>query len=146
MIQALVHKAPVRQFMKFLATGGLNTFIDFAILNLLIVLFGLVQGDPRYILFKAVSFIAASINSFFLNKKWVFDNGYTKSSKQIGPFIIVAILGLVVNTLVSLSIFHLGTSLFPLTNTQLMANIGAISGTVIVLLFNFLAYKFIIFK
>ncbi len=146
-IRAIREKASLHQVMKFIATGGMNTLVDFVVLNALILAFGLAQGDPRYIYFKGISYIVASCNSFILNKRWVFGKKEkVRMSKEIGPFVLVSILGLFVNTLVSLSVFHMGAMLFPSGNSALLANLGAISGTLVVLVFNFLAYKFLIFK
>jgi len=136
----------MKQFIKFLATGGINTFVDFAVLNALILGFGLVQGDPKYMYFKAVSYIVASCNSFVLNKWWVFKSTKERAAAEALPFAIVNILGLVVNTTVSLFVFHGAASLLPQLGTQVLANLGAVTGTVVVLLFNFIAYKFFIFK
>ena len=74
MYRAIGEKNYIQQFTKFVLVGGLNTFIDFAVLNILILIFGLVQSDPKYIFFKIFSYVTASINSFFFNKFWVFKN------------------------------------------------------------------------
>ncbi len=141
-----VSRIPVREFGKFLVTGGLNTLIDFGVLNLLILIFGLAQGDPRYILFKTLSFIAASANSFIFNKWWVFKNKKETDKKEVGSFAVVNGIGLVLNTFVSIAVFSLGTRLFPDLNPLLWANIGGLIWTIFILLFNFFAYKFIVFK
>src|SRR3989344_5322273 len=59
------------QLSKFIATGFMNTAIDFGILNLLIFLSGTAAG-AGYIAFKAVSFFTANINSYIWNRWWVF--------------------------------------------------------------------------
>jgi putative flippase GtrA len=142
-----------QQIAKFLLTGGMNTFIDFAVLNLLILIFGLTQGDPHYAIFKACSYFVASCNSFIFNKVWVFksDGAIGKEqtgkrlTREIGSFAVVSLIGLVLNTLISLSVFHAASLLFPTIGSQVLANVGAIVGTGVVLVFNFLTYKFFIF-
>ncbi len=132
--------------VKFLATGVTNTAVDFAVLNLCILLFGITQGDPKYMVFKAVSYIAASTNSFFLNKFWVFKNKEKADGKQVGSFAAVSTIGLLLNIGISLLVFYAGTHIFVDQSVQLWANIGAICGTALVLFFNFVAYKFIVFN
>lgn len=142
--------------MKFVVTGGINTFVDFAVLNGLILALGLAQGDPKYIYFKAFSYCVASCNSFMLNKWWVFKKGpraaekrsdmKSDMKKEVGSFAFVSVLGLAVNLCISLLVFHAAAAVFPGSSPALLANIGAVSGTITVLLFNFFAYKFFIFK
>lgn len=132
--------------IKFIVTGVSNTAVDFIVLNILIAIFGITSGDPHYILFKAISYIVASTNSFILNKWWVFKNKRQADPKEVGSFAMVSGIGLVVNTLVSLVVFHVGTLLYPSFSPQMWANIGALSGTAVVLVFNFFAYKFLVFK
>ncbi len=132
--------------VKFLATGVTNTAVDFAVLNLCIVFFGITQGDPKYLVFKALSYIVASTNSFFLNKLWVFKNKEKADTKQVGSFAVVSGIGLILNTGISLLVFYAGTHFFADHSVQLWANIGAICGTALVLFFNFVAYKFIVFN
>jgi putative flippase GtrA len=132
--------------VKFLTTGVTNTAVDFAVLNLFIAIFGISQGDPKYILFKAISYIAASTNSFILNKWWVFKNKKQADTKEIGSFAVVSGIGLVLNTLISLAVFHAGTLFYPSLSPHTWANIGALTGTGLVFLFNFFAYKLIVFK
>jgi putative flippase GtrA len=132
--------------VKFLATGITNTAVDFAVLNLCIVIFGIAQGDPKYILFKALSYIAASTNSFFLNKWWVFKKKEDASKKEVGSFALISGAGLALNALISLAVFHAGASLYPALSPHVWANIGALTGTALVLFFNFFSYKFLVFK
>jgi putative flippase GtrA len=141
-----VYKADMIEAIKFVATGVTNTAVDFGVLNLLIVLFGITQGDPKFILFKAISYVVAATNSFFLNKLWVFKNRGAADTRQVGTFAAVNVAGLVINTLISLVVFHTGTLAFPTQSAQLWANAGALCGTAVVLLFNFFSYKFIVFN
>ncbi len=133
MMQMIIDNIPFKQGMKFLATGVMNTAIDFAILNLLILLFGLATGDPRYILFKAIAYIAASCNSFVFNKMWVFkERALTPQiNKEIKSFAVASALGLCVNALVSLGIFHGGSALFPLADPLFLANGAALAAGVV---------------
>lgn len=57
------------QLIKFLYVGALNTFVDLAILNILIWFSSMSTGF-EFTLFKGISFIAAMMNSYVWNKFW----------------------------------------------------------------------------
>jgi len=55
------------RFGKFLIVGVLNTLIDFGLMNLFTAVFGW-----SLVLSQALSFTIAVINSYFLNRKWIY--------------------------------------------------------------------------
>jgi len=128
-----------------------NTFVDLGVFNLLIFLFGLVSG-PLFGALKAASFTVAVINSYFMNKHLVFNTGKTadleenRNNKEFRLFFAVSIVGLLLNVFVSYAIFSAGKTLAPETSHYLFANAGAIIGSGVVMLWNFLGYKFFVFK
>src|SRR3989338_909332 len=66
------------QIGKFGVVGGLNTFVDFGVLNLLIIMSSTTAIATSiwlgwFAIFKGISFIAAVINSYFWNKYWTFE-------------------------------------------------------------------------
>ncbi|MDP3991580.1 MAG: GtrA family protein, partial [Candidatus Colwellbacteria bacterium] len=63
----------LRQITKFTIVGGLNTFLDFAVLNFLIASSGMVSG-AGFGFSKGISFIVATINSYFWNRHWTFES------------------------------------------------------------------------
>lgn len=139
----------LKQFTRFVLVGILNTCIDFVILNLLIWQFTISRSDLRFTYFKIISFMIASINSFLLNKLWVFKrkNSSEKGRKvEMLSFAVISLIGLFLNASIAYIVFiSLHTAGFG-TNTQLLANVGALAGTLTVLLFNFFTYKLFIFK
>ncbi len=135
-------KNTASQFGRFIIVGLINTFVDFAVLNGLIAIFGLDHGNMRFAVFKSISFLAAAANSFLLNKNWVFeDRSKRYIGKQVAGFLTVSIAGLIINLAVSYLVFALGSTIFPYASPQVLANIGALCGTGAVLLWNFLGYK-----
>jgi putative flippase GtrA len=140
------------QFAKFSFVGILNTLVDFAVLNALIFFFGLTENDPKYIMFKVISFIIAVTNSFVLNKLFVFEDRHASdhhihfNAGETSKFFGVSLAGLLLNTLISYGVFAIGHTLVPNISTTLLANIGALAGTCIVLVSNFVAYKYFVFK
>ncbi len=132
------------QIAKFVAVGGLNTLLDLGILNTLIFLSGIAAGW-WYSIFKGISFIAAVINSYFWNKNWTFGVSDSANIKEFSQFMAVSLVGFAINVgAASLLVNFIGSpeSISP----ERWANIGALSATIISLVWNFIGYKFIVFK
>ncbi len=132
-------------FLKFILIGVLNTTIDFTVLNLLVLAFGIGSHGWLYLPLKTFSFIVAVVNSFLCNKFWVF--GHTKhfDIRELVLFLSVSAVGLAINVVAAFSIFQLlGNS--AVVSPHIAANIGALAGTIIVLLWNFYGYKLVVFK
>ena len=138
------YKGIFNQFSKFVVVGILNTCIDFAILNLLFCIFEPIHNTVLFLIFKSISFIIAVINSYYLNKKWTF-NTTDKDVKRFIHFLIVSIIGLVINTFIATFIFHTYLISHP-AQIHLATNIGALVGAATVFIWNFLMYKFFIFE
>ena len=138
-------KQTLTQFLKFAFAGALNTAIDFGVLNLLIFIFGLGENNARYMFFKVISFIVAVTNSYFMNKLWVFKSKNSDEQSEMLKFLGVSIVGLILNTAVSSLVFKIGPTLYPLSQ-NVWANIGALVGTLVVLIGNFFGYKLLVFK
>lgn len=139
-------KIPVAfQFGKFVSVGLANTAVDFGVLNVLIFLTGIMAG-VYYAIFKGISFIIASTHSYLWNKFWTFQKKEVgQVRKELLQFFIVSLIGLAINVGVASLIVNLigpqwGVSL------KIWANIGAAAGSIIGLMWNFLGYKFIVFK
>jgi len=137
-------KAIFFQLGKFVLTGVLNTLIDFGILNFLISLSGATEGG-LYSMFKGLSFLVAVTNSYFWNKFWVFESKKYTSRAEYLQFIVVSAIGFGVNVGIASLVVNL---IGPLggASPKLWANVGAIGGTLVGLTWNFLGYKFIVFK
>lgn len=132
------------QFVKFGETGGLNTFIDLGILNLLILITG-INGGLYYSLFKGVSFLTAATNSYFWNRFWVFESTEKKkTADEALKFYIVTIIGFLINVLIATLVVKFGQGKFDIAG-NLLANIGAVAAFVITMLFNFFGYKLFVF-
>ncbi len=137
------------QFIRFIAIGIMNTGVDFFALNILILLFGLGEGHGHFTLFKVVSFMCALINSFIWNKKWVFPNNPHQKNEgvsEVVKFTGVSLLSLVVNMTVATFTYRLGFILFPELSPIILANISALVGSAFSFTFNFLGYKYLVFK
>lgn len=135
------------QGTKFLLVGGLNTFIDLGVLNLLIFVFGTATGI-LFSLFKGISFLVAVLNSYVWNKHWTFsskDEGVGETGKEFVQFFLVSIGGLFVNVGTASFVVNVIGPQFGFS-LALWANIGAITAAFGSLAWNFLGYKLIVFK
>jgi putative flippase GtrA len=132
------------QFGKFVVVGVINTMIDFGVLNLLIWLTAISAGI-YFSLFKALGFIFANINSYFLNKFWTFGQHSQVGSGEYGKFFTISLIGLLINVGVASLVVNLIGPRFEIGPT-LWANVGAAFGSGAGLLWNFIGYKFIVFK
>ena len=134
----------VWQIAKFALVGALNSFVDLGVLNLLMFVSGAVVG-VSYPLFKGISFIVASTNSYFWNKFWTFDSERKIQKKEFSQFFLVSIVGFLINVGVASLIVNIVGPQFGLSS-KIWANIGAVGATFIGMTWNFLGYKFIVFK
>ena len=145
-------KKLIAQFGKFILVGIMNTLVDLIILNTETIISGVKQG-PGYAVQKGVSFLAAVIMSYFLNKKWTFrDTSREEGGKKFSQFLIISIIGMIINvTVATLAVTYLkpvinSTLRLAFLTDQLWVSIGALFGTAIGLIWNFIGYKFIVFK
>lgn len=131
------------QFVRFICVGLLNTGVDFGILNLLMFLTGINSGIG-YSLFKAISFIVASTNSYFFNKNWTFKKGKKLEKKEFAKFFMISFISFCINIGVASFLVNF---VRPLANIspRLWANISALVATGVITLFNFFGYKYFVF-
>jgi putative flippase GtrA len=132
------------QFAKFSAVGTLNSFIDFGVLNLLIFLFSIKSG-LWFSIFKTISFLCATTNSYFWNKYWTFESQEKPKVSEAVKFYTIAIIGGFLNISVASFIFS-GVNRPEFISVNLWANISALGGILSALIWNFLGYKFLVFK
>jgi putative flippase GtrA len=132
------------QLVKFAEVGVLNTAIDFGVLNLLIWLTGITSGWAIAPL-NVTSFLCATTNSYFWNKFWTFKKKGAVSGGEFTQFLIISAVGIGVNT----GIVVAGTSLVSPAlgmSPAAWANVMKLLATLVSLTWNFLGYKFIVFK
>jgi len=138
----------VFQFLKCGVVGILNTAVDFAVLNALMYITGITSGS-KYTLFTGVAFCFAVTNSFIWNKNWTFKSK-TKNSeelfKQICVFVLIsAVAGLVIKTSTANFVVNIMGPQWGI-KSALWANIGNASAVFLTVVWNFIGYKFIVFK
>ncbi|PJE57439.1 MAG: hypothetical protein COU82_02045 [Candidatus Portnoybacteria bacterium CG10_big_fil_rev_8_21_14_0_10_38_18] len=151
--------AIVSQIAKFILVGGLNTLVDWGILSFLMfasrnsgissskTLFEVFSVTiVYYTLFKAISFVIATTNSYVWNKFWTFKRKTTEAvGKEFTQFLVVSIIGFLINVGIASFIFKFIHPLAGLNSDQ-WGIIAAAIATVVSLIWNFLGYKFIVFE
>jgi putative flippase GtrA len=96
------NRREVKRFVKFGIVGVLGTITHITLFNVLIL--GL-HFPP--IVANMVGFSAAVIQNFTLNRKWTFPETRSRSFwPQLAQFAVVSVLGLVINSLVFLTVSH----------------------------------------
>jgi putative flippase GtrA len=137
----------MNQFLKFACVGVANTLMDLGVLNLLLAIFGINGNGKGYLACKATSFSIAVINSYFLNKLWVFRAGDIGNPYgRAAAFGLVSAMGLIVNTAVSGLALSIFMNLMPDAIPTILTNGAALMGTAAVLVFNFFSYKLVVFR
>ncbi len=141
----------IGQASRFVAVGIINTIVDLGVLNVETVVTGVRQGTG-YAIQKGLSFTAAVICSYFLNKHWTFRGASTPKRKDFPQFVLVSILGAAVNVATATAVVTYGWNLVtPLVSrtaltAHLWVNVGALCGSGAGFVWNFLGYKLLVFK
>lgn len=143
----------IRQFVKFGLVGILNTGVDLAVLNAETLVTGIKEGYGFGIQ-KGLSFLVAVTFSYFLNKRWTFeDKSQEEQGKKFSQFIFVSVIGILVNvaaaTIAVTYLKHPVNDLLgnpEILSDQIWVSIGGLTGTAAGLLWNFFGYKFWVFK
>ncbi len=137
------------QIAKFLLVGALNTFLDLGILNFLIFLVGTSTG-LTFSVFKGASFCFAVTNSYLWNKHWTFqakrpETNQETSKKEFAKFFTVSGVGFILNVGIASFVVNAVGPQFGIAE-KVWANIGALVGVFVVMAWDFLGYKLIVFR
>jgi putative flippase GtrA len=137
----------VYQFAKFIMIGAFFALFDLVILNGLMAYFGIkIDQVIKYSIFIAVSFIITTSIKYFVDKYWAFEKKEGGSTHtEFGKFFIVTIISLVLQLGIASYIFAevMAPAGVPV---MIWANIGKILGIAVASIWNFVGYKFIVFK
>ena len=86
------------RFLKFLVVGTIGFIVDFGLLTFLVEVLGFAP-----VLANTISFSAAVISNFTLNRYWTYPESRSKRKRvQLPQFGMVSVLGLVINNLILL--------------------------------------------
>lgn len=139
----------LKQFIRFALIGALNTLVDLLVLNVETVITGMTTGRA-YALQKGISFLFGVACSYYFNKRWAFeDRSKGPQGVKLSLFMTISAIGALVNvTVASASVTYLRPMVhyYEAISGQIWVNIGALLGTAAALAWNFLGYKFFVFK
>lgn len=135
----------VFQLAKFLLIGALFAIFDLFILNALMDYFGITEGTA-YTIFVAVSFIITTSVKYIADKFWAFEKTEKEQmGAEFGKFFIITVISGVIQVGVASLIVNIIGAQFGISHL-VWANIGKIGGIIIASAWNFVCYKFIVFK
>lgn len=132
------------QFVKYATAGFANTAVDFGVLNLLMWMTNIYSGKTIFLL-NSISFLVAVIHSYIWNKFWTFKSTEKNIAGQFLQFLIVSLIGIVINGAIVYTITTLVSPMFNLSSIA-WANSAKVLATIVSLIWNFVGYKFIVFK
>ncbi|MCX6722046.1 MAG: GtrA family protein [Candidatus Staskawiczbacteria bacterium] len=130
----------VRQVGKFALAGAAADVVDIKVFQLLFQLtnFSLIS--------KSISFLAATFLKFWWNKYWGFEKPQKDGiKKEITQFFLITVVGLAIN-LISFNYFTAITGPQFSMTPDIWRESSTIFAALIASVWNFLGYKFIVFK
>jgi putative flippase GtrA len=93
----------VRQFALFLVAGGTATVVQYCVL---VALVQFARMNPT--LATVAAYLCGAITSYLLNFRFTFRNSGTGFRKGLLKFLVVNVIGLGLNTLIFVTLRHLG--------------------------------------
>ena len=124
------------QFLRYFVTGGLAFIVDFGVFAMTFYCFGI-----HYLLANLIGLMGGNVVNYLLSIGWVFSSEKRTMEKhcflEITVFVLISLVGMGLNEL--LMYVFVGV----LAIQVMVSKVGAAS---IVLLYNFIARKFILFR
>lgn len=122
----------VKQIIKFGIVGASAFLIDYSILYILTEFFGI-----YYLYSSIISFIVSVIFNYILSIKWVFDVSKKQTIKEFSTFILLSIIGLIINQVIMYIMVE---------KANIWYMFSKIVSTIIVMVYNFITRKVFIEK
>ena len=119
------------RFIKFALVGVMNTLLNWSIF------FILTKVELYYIVANVIAYLIATIHSYFWNSIWVFKYNNGSKIKSSIKFIVLNIIGLLINTI----ILYVLVDIFNINKL-----ISLVLTTVIVMIINYVANKVWVFN
>lgn len=134
------------QLGKFVAVGVLNTALDFSVLNFVSRLTGITAGVAVGWV-NVPGFVVAVVNGYLWQRLWVFPRQDVGRNMFIDfpKFLAVTIVGLLINSWIIVIV----TTYLPTPGAirqELWLNVAKIIATAFTLVWNFIGYKFVVFR
>jgi putative flippase GtrA len=138
----LIH-GELMKLLRFGLVGVANTFVDYAILNLVVFALG-VFTPAGLVVCNLFSFLGANVNSYVLNKRWTFEDRGHWSKREYLVFLICSLGGLGINC----SVIYFLAHGFPNPEWSFFVNLNMakLAATVASMAWNFFSYRVFVFK
>ena len=131
------------KIFRFGLVGIANTFVDYALFNL-VVFFLSILNPVGLVACNVLSFFGANVNSYFMNKRWTFEDRGHWSNKEYLVFLLCSLGGLAINCSVIFFLSH------AYINSQwsffVNLNVAKLLATVASMVWNFCSYRAFVFK
>jgi len=126
----------VGQFLRYFVTGGLAFSVDFGSFALALYYFNI-----HYLISNLIGLAVGNVVNYRLTMGWVFCTEKRKMEKnillEVIVFVLISLMGMGVNELLMFAFVG---------GLHIQEMVSKVSAAIIVLLYNFLARKFILFK
>lgn len=126
----------VGQFLRYFVTGGLAFVVDFGVFALALYYF-----DVHYLVANLIGLMGGNVVNYLLSIGWVFSAQKRTMEKhrllEIIVFVLISLVGMALNEFLMYVFVGL------LVLQEMISKMGA---AIIVLLYNFFARKYILFK
>lgn len=133
------------QFGKFAAIGFTNFAVTAGVLNILLSVTNYASGIG-YSLISGASFVVGVLSSYIWNKYWSFwSDSNQGGGQEFIKFFAVTIVAFVINIAVASFVVNLVHPLAGM-NAHQWANVGAVAGSAVALVFSFVGFKLAVFK
>lgn len=130
------NRGVIGQFLRYFVTGGLAFVVDFGFFALALYYF-----DIHYLVSNLIGLMAGNVVNYLLSIGWVFSSEKRTMEMhrlmEITVFVIISLVGMGLNE------FLMYVCVGLLAIQEMISKVGA---AIIVLLYNFFARKFILFK
>jgi putative flippase GtrA len=129
-------KSELRRIIEFGLVGVANTAIDFIVFNLLLIL-----GVPATI-GSGISFLAANLNGYILNRQWTFGDKKTdKVATQYSQYLLAGVVGFLINV----GIVNLGAQYVTGLPEWVVLNGSKLVAIILTIAWNYITSRFLIF-
>ncbi|MEK7576599.1 MAG: GtrA family protein [Patescibacteria group bacterium] len=139
------HILALRQLGRFGITGLMNFCVDAGSGIFLSQLFQIDIKSNNFIPFLFLTAAIAIVNSYFWQRTWTFGEKTEPTRKEFIAFLVVTLVGLSINITATKIAIH-SFSILHISNNAQLLSISKIAATAISLFWNFLGYKFFVFK
>lgn len=130
------------QFLRYAVVGGLSTIVDYTVFLLCANLLFM----NNYIS-NTISFILGLLTNYFLSRRWVFNKTEHAFGRDFILFAFIGVIGLLISNFILFALIdcRIISTVFHISNANATKMIGKAAAVFIVLFWNFVARKKIVF-